>query len=650
MKKPIIKNWIKYWTTTIAVSGMLALGACDSNNANNTADNVETATEETVTSTRENVNQGMENLETETETENEQVLASDEEETETPEVNQTQFERTSNTNISSERSASSISNMDAHLEEHEEANEAIKEELTDANLSESESGNAGTTMQGAQMNQQSSPDSPQNTSFDQQEDTQMNQQGTSMEQGNQEGTMDQQGVQPTPGTTYYQQSGAEQDADESQQDMRAKSDTERVPGNTNISNNQGGNNYGNGTQDNNTELGGTENSGTSQSELNDDSGMSQPGTTGSQDGTSGNMNSQQGTPTGNQNMQGQDQAVEYETNRQGTTEMSIQNDNMGTQQGNDLDTRESGTENDAQQGTQPGTMYDSQGESYNSEGTNTDQESASDMYTPEDSQLNPNSNQGSDMNSQGTTPSQGQNSMDNQQNDTGAQQRTFDQQGETNSATPGTSGMSGEGNTMSNQSNSEMNSRAAEDQALVIERYTMIYAEDMSDEDRQRMEGISRDYNERRESMRGQINDETGAYVSPEVDAQPTVGYEQLMNQIQENIEYPRDAVAAEMEGTVYVNFVVDENGNVTEAKAYEDVIVPASSLESATTPLNPNNFSDQEIDELRKEMRKEAERAVEETSGMWEAGKQDGQSVKTELQLPVRFDINIVGASGTDR
>lgn len=175
---------------------------------------------------------------------------------------------------------------------------------------------------------------------------------------------------------------------------------------------------------------------------------------------------------------------------------------------------------------------------------------------------------------------------------------------------------------------------------IIYEQYrTDIEDEGYSAEERQQMEGIMDEYRERRERMRGQMDPETRAYSSPEVDPEPEMGMEQLMEQIQDNIEYPQNAAAAEAEGTVFVNFIVDEQGNIEKAKANPNVVVPSENKDRFAGPRNPTTYSEQEVEEIKKEMMKEAVKAVEKTSGQWEPAMHNGERVRAEVQLPVDFD-----------
>ena len=183
-----------------------------------------------------------------------------------------------------------------------------------------------------------------------------------------------------------------------------------------------------------------------------------------------------------------------------------------------------------------------------------------------------------------------------------------------------------------------MDADRAEQESIIIGLY-QLDMEKLAEEDRQRVTELMKEYKERRDSEIGQANPETGAYISPEVDARPKKGYEELMKTVTDKIDYPQNAIAAEMEGTVFVNFIVDENGEVIGGQAVEAILVPTEEMQY-TQPLNPTKFSEMEIEETKKEMMKEAVEAITATSGQWEAAMQNGETVPAEIQLPVRFRI----------
>ena len=90
-------------------------------------------------------------------------------------------------------------------------------------------------------------------------------------------------------------------------------------------------------------------------------------------------------------------------------------------------------------------------------------------------------------------------------------------------------------------------------------------------------------------------------------------GQEALENYVNNNIEYQQPAIDDNTEGTVNVQFVVDENGNVTNAKEIGKEL---------------GNGLDQEAVRVISNMPK------------WTPGKVKGKNVKTKVVLPVTYKI----------
>ena len=103
--------------------------------------------------------------------------------------------------------------------------------------------------------------------------------------------------------------------------------------------------------------------------------------------------------------------------------------------------------------------------------------------------------------------------------------------------------------------------------------------------------------------------------VYDQVDQMPEYpgGFQKLVQFMTQNMNYPESAKDRGTEGTVYVSFVVDKDGNVTQAEVKKGV----------TT----------ELDE-------EALRVVN-SMPAWNAGKQDGKTVNVKMVLPVKFALN---------
>lgn len=85
-----------------------------------------------------------------------------------------------------------------------------------------------------------------------------------------------------------------------------------------------------------------------------------------------------------------------------------------------------------------------------------------------------------------------------------------------------------------------------------------------------------------------------------------------LVQFVSRNLEYPTEARDAAIEGTVYVSFVVDENGKVVQPSVLMDI--GGGCGEAALTVLNK--------------------------MPTWEAGIHEGKKVKVKLNLPIQFSL----------
>jgi TonB family protein len=114
--------------------------------------------------------------------------------------------------------------------------------------------------------------------------------------------------------------------------------------------------------------------------------------------------------------------------------------------------------------------------------------------------------------------------------------------------------------------------------------------------------------------------DAEGVYYLPEKDAKPTIGYEEFRKEIKENLEYPEKSKDYGVEGTVYVKFVVDENGNIKHMRADEAI--------------------DSSYDYAINKLKKAAIDAVEETDAKWEPAEVAGVNVDSWVVVPVTFEF----------
>lgn len=116
------------------------------------------------------------------------------------------------------------------------------------------------------------------------------------------------------------------------------------------------------------------------------------------------------------------------------------------------------------------------------------------------------------------------------------------------------------------------------------------------------------------------LSNRVGVYYVPEKEAQPKSGFDEFREKISENLTYPDEASSIGVEGTVYVKFIVDENGEIRNLTTAENIDSPyekeVSMLEEAATE------------------------AVEETDMDWEPAVSNGRFVESYVVVPVTFDF----------
>ena len=103
------------------------------------------------------------------------------------------------------------------------------------------------------------------------------------------------------------------------------------------------------------------------------------------------------------------------------------------------------------------------------------------------------------------------------------------------------------------------------------------------------------------------------AYFAYEIDAEFPGGMQGLMRWIQTNLQYPQDAIENDIQGRVYVSFVVGKKGVVSDIQIERGV---ASIL-------------DKEVIRLIGQMPD------------WKPGELDGFKVSSEMRLPISFTLN---------
>ena len=89
-------------------------------------------------------------------------------------------------------------------------------------------------------------------------------------------------------------------------------------------------------------------------------------------------------------------------------------------------------------------------------------------------------------------------------------------------------------------------------------------------------------------------------------------GDQELLRYLGDNLKYPKIAMDVNAEGTVYLQFVVEADGNIAEVTVLRSVFEPL----------------DQEAIRVIKAMPK------------WLPGRQNGKSVRVLYTIPIKFDI----------
>lgn len=89
-------------------------------------------------------------------------------------------------------------------------------------------------------------------------------------------------------------------------------------------------------------------------------------------------------------------------------------------------------------------------------------------------------------------------------------------------------------------------------------------------------------------------------------------GYDAMIQFLAQNIRYPEDARTQGLEGTVYVNFIVEKDGAVTDVKVIRGVAASVDQEAKRVVEMFPN----------------------------WQPGKQNGEVVRVRFVIPIKFSL----------
>lgn len=146
-----------------------------------------------------------------------------------------------------------------------------------------------------------------------------------------------------------------------------------------------------------------------------------------------------------------------------------------------------------------------------------------------------------------------------------------------------------------------------------------------NEQKREKLEKEIADWEEKRRNALSELSELNPTYVDPsgkviyiKTEFEPTFdgGEEAMMKYLNDNLTYPQEARQKEQEGTVFVDFIVEQDGTVREAVVTDD-----------TSPDVDQSFRDE---------------AIRVVNGMpkWVPGRQNGKAVDVKFSLPITFRI----------
>lgn len=109
-------------------------------------------------------------------------------------------------------------------------------------------------------------------------------------------------------------------------------------------------------------------------------------------------------------------------------------------------------------------------------------------------------------------------------------------------------------------------------------------------------------------------------------------GQEAMLKYIGGNVQYPEIAKKNGIEATIYVNFVVKSNGELSQAKVLKAVDKPGK---------GDKKVKEADLKAALDAMSREALRVVSSLPGKWTPGKQNGKAVNVAFTLPIKFALN---------
>jgi BlaR1 peptidase M56/Gram-negative bacterial TonB protein C-terminal len=137
--------------------------------------------------------------------------------------------------------------------------------------------------------------------------------------------------------------------------------------------------------------------------------------------------------------------------------------------------------------------------------------------------------------------------------------------------------------------------------------------------------------------------------IETQVDVMPEFvgGQQAMIKYLTDNIKYPEDAKKNFTQGTTYLEFVVEKDGSISNIGVKSSALPP--SVDTVQT-VNPTTYEVQTkiiMNVGNDILDKEAIRVVQ-AMPKWAVGKKNGQAVRTEFVLPVKFELEKEKANPT--
>jgi BlaR1 peptidase M56/Gram-negative bacterial TonB protein C-terminal len=129
--------------------------------------------------------------------------------------------------------------------------------------------------------------------------------------------------------------------------------------------------------------------------------------------------------------------------------------------------------------------------------------------------------------------------------------------------------------------------------------------------------------------------------IETQVDVMPEFvgGQQAMIKYLTDNIKYPEDAKKGYREGTTYLGFVVEKDGSISNIKVKNTALPPSVDTIQQVDPTTYDVKTKIITNEGSDILDREAIRVVQ-AMPKWAVGKKNGQAVRTEFVLPVKFEL----------